>query len=220
VYLLQDPQADLKTVVADLLSGRYRRALRAFVTGRCQLRLRPSGSHRVSPSINPENYFTEVEQAALSPANIVPGVSHSADKMLQARIFSYADAVRYRIGVNADQLPVNKPRCPVHNYNADGVMRLAGNPSCQLLSHQWEQRRIGQMEQHDAQAEDHLTDLHNITHRRESRNSHPGTATIVSVPNSASGSGPVRGLIERRRSPQDRTMTAIPAKYFPARRVH
>jgi catalase len=113
---------------------------------RCQLRLRPSGSHRVSPSINPENYFTEVEQAALSPANIVPGVSHSADKMLQARIFSYADAVRYRIGVNADQLPVNKPRCPVHNYNADGVMRLAGNPSCQLLSHQWEQRRIGQME--------------------------------------------------------------------------
>ena len=78
---------------------------------------------------NPENYFAEVEQAALSPANIVPGVSHSPDKMLQARIFSYADAHRYRVGVNAEQLSVNKPRCPVHNYHADGVMRLAGNPN-------------------------------------------------------------------------------------------
>src|SRR6202166_4665839 len=78
---------------------------------------------------NPANYFAEVEQAALSPANIVPGISHSPDKMLQARIFSYADAHRYRVGVNADQLPVNKPRCPVHTYNADGAMRLAGNPN-------------------------------------------------------------------------------------------
>jgi catalase len=78
---------------------------------------------------NPENYFAEVEQAALSPANIVPGISHSPDKMLQARIFSYADAHRYRVGVNADQLPVNKPRCPVHTYNADGAMRLAGHPN-------------------------------------------------------------------------------------------
>ncbi len=50
---------------------------------------------------NPENYFAEVEQAALSPANIVPGIGHSPDKMLQARIFSYADAHRYRVGVNA-----------------------------------------------------------------------------------------------------------------------
>ena len=78
---------------------------------------------------NPENYFAEVEQAALSPANIVPGVGHSPDKMLQARIFSYADAHRYRVGVNAEQLPVNKPRCPVHTYHADGAMRLAGNPN-------------------------------------------------------------------------------------------
>jgi catalase len=76
---------------------------------------------------NPENYFAEVEQAALSPANIVPGVSHSPDKMLQARIFSYADAHRYRVGVNAEQLSVNKPRSAVHNYHADGVMRLQGN---------------------------------------------------------------------------------------------
>src|SRR5271169_4402695 len=76
---------------------------------------------------NPENYFAEVEQAALSPANIVPGVSHSPDKMLQARIFAYADAHRYRVGVNADQLSVNKPRCPLHTYHADGAMRLAGH---------------------------------------------------------------------------------------------
>jgi catalase len=76
---------------------------------------------------NPENYFTEVEQAALTPANVVPGVGHSPDKMLQARIFSYADAHRYRVGVNAEQLPVNKPRCPVNHYHADGAMRLGGN---------------------------------------------------------------------------------------------
>jgi catalase len=49
--------------------------------------------------------------------------------MLQARIFSYADAHRYRVGVNAEQLSVNKPRCPVHTYHADGTMRLAGNPN-------------------------------------------------------------------------------------------
>jgi catalase len=59
----------------------------------------------------------------------VPGISHSPDKMLQARIFSYADAHRHRVGVNADQIPVNKPRCPVHTYNADGAMRLVGNPN-------------------------------------------------------------------------------------------
>jgi catalase len=78
---------------------------------------------------NPENYFAEVEQAALTPANVVPGVGHSPDKMLQARIFSYADAHRYRVGVNAEQLSVNKPRCPVQTYHADGTMRLAGNPN-------------------------------------------------------------------------------------------
>src|ERR1700740_825819 len=67
---------------------------------------------------NPENYFAEVEQAALSPANVVPGVGHSPDKVLQARVFSYADAHRYRVGVNADQLPVNRPRCPSNSDNA------------------------------------------------------------------------------------------------------
>jgi len=62
---------------------------------------------------NPENYFAEVEQAAFAPSNIVPGIGHSPDKMLQARVFSYADAHRYRLGVNHDSLPVNRPRAPV-----------------------------------------------------------------------------------------------------------
>jgi catalase len=75
---------------------------------------------------NPRNYFAEVEQAGLTPANIVPGIGFSPDKMLQGRLFSYADAHRYRLGVNHHQIPVNKPRCPVHNYHADGAMRLDG----------------------------------------------------------------------------------------------
>ncbi len=73
---------------------------------------------------NPHNYHAEVEQAAFSPANVVPGVGHSPDKVLQSRIFSYADAQRYRLGVNYQQLPVNAPRCPVFNYQRDGSMRF------------------------------------------------------------------------------------------------
>lgn len=76
---------------------------------------------------NPDNYFAEVEQASFSPANVVPGIAHSPDKMLQFRIFSYADAARYRLGINHDQLPVNQPRCPVHNYYRDGQMRFGDN---------------------------------------------------------------------------------------------
>ena len=76
---------------------------------------------------NPENYFAEVEQAAFSPANVVPGISQSPDKMLQFRIVSYADAHRYRLGVNYESLPVNKPRCPVSTYYRDGSMRFDGN---------------------------------------------------------------------------------------------
>jgi catalase len=65
---------------------------------------------------NPENYFAEVEQSAFEPSNIVPGISFSPDKMLQFRIFAYADAPRYRLaGANYTELPVNKPRCPVHS---------------------------------------------------------------------------------------------------------
>lgn len=76
---------------------------------------------------NPENYFAEIEQAAFEPSNIVPGISFSPDKMLQARIMSYADAHRYRIGVNYAALPVNKPHSPVHTYHRDGNMRFDGN---------------------------------------------------------------------------------------------
>lgn len=76
---------------------------------------------------NPENYFAEVEQAAFNPANIVPGISFSPDKMLQGRLFSYGDAQRYRLGVNHQQIPVNAPRCPVHSYHRDGAMRVDGN---------------------------------------------------------------------------------------------
>ena len=76
---------------------------------------------------NPENYFAEVEQAAFNPANIVPGIGFSPDKMLQGRLFSYGDAQRYRLGVNHHQIPVNAPRCPVHSYHRDGAMRVDGN---------------------------------------------------------------------------------------------
>jgi catalase len=78
---------------------------------------------------NPDNYFAEIEQAAFSPSNIVPGIGHSPDKMLQARIFAYADAHRYRLGTHYEALPVNAPRCPVHHYHKDGAMRFfANNP--------------------------------------------------------------------------------------------
>ncbi|MBK1726311.1 catalase [Halorhodospira neutriphila] len=73
---------------------------------------------------NPENYFNEIEQVAFSPSNVVPGISWSPDKMLQARIFSYADAHRYRLGTHYEALPVNQPRCPVHHYHKDGPMRF------------------------------------------------------------------------------------------------
>ncbi len=77
---------------------------------------------------NPKNYFAEVEQAAFSPANIVPGISFSPCKMLQARIFAYADAHRYRLGANYELLPINRPRAAeAHNYQRDGLMRFDGN---------------------------------------------------------------------------------------------
>ena len=76
---------------------------------------------------NPENFFAEIEQAAFSPANIVPGISFSPDKMLQARLFSYGDAQRYRLGVNFNHTPVNAPKCPFHSYHRDGAMRTDGN---------------------------------------------------------------------------------------------
>lgn len=76
---------------------------------------------------NPENYFADVEQAAFAPSNLVPGISASPDRMLQARLFSYADAERYRLGVNRNQIPVNQPRCPVTSNQRDGLGRTDGN---------------------------------------------------------------------------------------------
>jgi catalase len=76
---------------------------------------------------NPDNFFAHVEQSAFTPSNVVNGIGFSPDKMLQGRLLSYPDAQRYRLGVNYEQLPVN--RCPfaVNNYHRDGAMRLDGN---------------------------------------------------------------------------------------------
>ncbi|MDN7698673.1 catalase [Burkholderia semiarida] len=76
---------------------------------------------------NPENYFADVEQAAFTPANVVPGIGFSPDRLLQGRLFSYGDAQRYRLGINHHQIPVNAPRCPFHSFHRDGAMRVDGN---------------------------------------------------------------------------------------------
>jgi len=71
---------------------------------------------------NPDNYHAEVEQVAFSPANVVPGLGYSPDRMLQGRLFAYHDAQLYRVGTNHQQLPVNRPRCPEHHHQRDGAM--------------------------------------------------------------------------------------------------
>lgn len=71
---------------------------------------------------NPGNVFQETEQAAFAPSNLVPGIEPSEDRLLQGRLFAYADTQLHRIGVNGAQLPVNRPRAPVANYNRDGAM--------------------------------------------------------------------------------------------------
>lgn len=76
---------------------------------------------------NPENYFAEVEQSVFKPSALVPGIGPSPDKMLQARLMSYADTHLHRVGVNHHQIPVNKPRCPVMNYIRDGQGATAEN---------------------------------------------------------------------------------------------
>jgi catalase len=77
---------------------------------------------------NPDNYFAEVEQAAFNPANFVPGIGPSPDKMLQGRLFAYGDAHRYRLGINHTMLPVNAPRgTRAQNYGRDGYMRFDNN---------------------------------------------------------------------------------------------
>ncbi|MDO9265950.1 MAG: catalase [Sulfurimonas sp.] len=74
---------------------------------------------------NPDNYFMQVEQSSFSPSNVVPGISWSPDKMLQARIFSYADAHRYRVGTHYEMLPVNRPITEVNTYHMDGSMNFS-----------------------------------------------------------------------------------------------
>jgi catalase len=76
---------------------------------------------------NPKNYFNEVEQAAFSPSNKVPGIGLSPDKMLQGRLFSYPDTQRYRLGGNYNSLPINKPDVEVHNGYRNGYMRFDEN---------------------------------------------------------------------------------------------
>jgi catalase len=77
---------------------------------------------------NPENFFADVEQAAFSPANFVPGIEPSPDKLLQGRLFAYPDTQRHRLGGNHALIPVNRPRgCPMHNYQRDGLMRIDEN---------------------------------------------------------------------------------------------
>ncbi len=76
---------------------------------------------------NPANFHADVEQSAFAPSNLVPGIGVSPDRMLQARLFNYADAQRYRLGVNHHQIPVNAARCPVHSNHRDGQGRVDGN---------------------------------------------------------------------------------------------
>ncbi|MGM3309347.1 catalase [Anabaena sp. WFMT] len=108
---------------------------------------------------NPENYFAEVEQSAFSPSNVVTGIGFSPDKVLQARIMSYPDAQRYRIGANYQQLPVNQPKCPVAHHQRDGAMALGNNggnaPNYEPNSHE------GSPQQNPAYAEPAL-DLGNV----------------------------------------------------------
>ena len=76
---------------------------------------------------NPENYFADVEQSAFNPASFVPGIGPSPDKLLQARLFAYGDAARYRLGVNHHLIPVNRAKIETNDYHRDGQMRVDGN---------------------------------------------------------------------------------------------
>jgi len=96
---------------------------------------------------NPANYFAEVEQAAFTPANVVPGINFSPDRLLQGRLFSYGDAQRYRLGVNHAHIPVNAPRCPFHAPHRDGAMRADGNLGSTV---NYEPNRYGEFAQNAA----------------------------------------------------------------------
>lgn len=78
---------------------------------------------------NPDNVFQETEQVAMAPANLVPGIEPSEDRLLQGRVFSYADTQMYRLGANGLQLPVNRPKVEVNNGNQDGAMNSGHSTS-------------------------------------------------------------------------------------------
>jgi catalase len=99
---------------------------------------------------NPDNYFADVEQAAFNPANVVPGIGFSPDKMLQGRLFSYGDAQRYRLGVNHHQIPVNAPKNPTNSFHRDGAMRVDGNHGGTLA---YEPNSYGQWQEQPAYRE-------------------------------------------------------------------
>jgi len=69
----------------------------------------------------PNNYFQSTEQAAFSPSNMIPGIEPSEDRMLQGRLFSYADTQRYRLGINHMHLPINAPKVQVNSHNQEGA---------------------------------------------------------------------------------------------------
>ena len=75
----------------------------------------------------PANYHADVEQAAFAPTHVVDGIGLSPDKLLQGRILAYPDAHRYRLGANYEQIPVNRPVCPMHHHQRDGMMSVDGN---------------------------------------------------------------------------------------------
>ena len=116
---------------------------------------------------NPDNYFAEIEQVAMSPSNVVPGIGFSPDRMLQGRIFSYADAHRYRLGTHYEALPVNAPRCPVRHYHKDGAMRFFRNDTGNADAY-YEPNSVGGPTQNGAYAEPPLAlrgDADRYSHR-------------------------------------------------------
>ncbi len=116
---------------------------------------------------NPENFFLDVEQSAFAPSNLVPGISVSPDKMLQARLFNYADAQRYRLGVNRNQIPVNRPRCPVYSNQRDGQGRVDDNYGGRP---HYEPNSFGQWQEQPAYAEPPLAidgDAYNYNFRED-----------------------------------------------------
>ena len=79
---------------------------------------------RMTLNRNPDNFFAETEQAAFLPTNVIPGIDFSNDPLLQGRLFSYLDTQKSRLGTtNFHQIPINAPKCPMHNFQRDGMMQ-------------------------------------------------------------------------------------------------